>query len=118
MGDETKPPTYSELRQTREDEPSGGDFLRAKDYPNGCDVTVTGVEVIQNRSDSKFHPGEYQPYWVVNVKDGKQGAKLRETKPMSTKLAALGIADPTGKTFILATTTIQGNLTWSIARAL
>ena len=112
-------PSYAEVRQMREDDPRGGDFLSAKDFPNGADVEVVDVEVRQNKADAKYHPGEFQPYWRVNVKDGKQGALLRETKPMSDKLTELEIEDPTGHTFLLTTIpTNNGSKTWAIARAL
>jgi len=112
-------PSYAELRQMREDEPSTGNYLRAKDYPNGADVNVTGVEVRQNGANAKFNPGEFQPYWTVDVKGGPSGVLIRESKPMSQKLEALGIADPVGKTFMLTTQpTTTGGPTWVIARVL
>lgn len=110
-------PSYADLRRQREEEPKGGKFLRAKDHPNGLDVTVTGTEVIQNATTSQFRPGQYESYWNVTSKNGPSGL-IRETKPMKDKLSDLDIDDPTGKSFMLLTVKINDKPTWAIARAL
>jgi hypothetical protein len=111
MGDQ---PTYAELRKQREDEPAGGNFLSAKDFPNGLDATVKGVEI---RPDTKYGKGP-QAYWQVTA-PGVEGTKLlKENGSMSDRLTELGIADPTGKTFLLSTAGEIGKKYWLIARAL
>lgn len=106
-------PTYAETRQSRSDAPAGGNFLSAKNYPNGLDVKVVGVEMRPG-----YQGQGHDPYWIVEA-NGVQGpARIKENKPMSDRLDELGIADPTGRSFILTTALIQGNKTWAIARAI
>ena len=112
-GENAATPSYAETRQQRSDAPSGGKFLRAKDYPNGLDVTVVRTEV-----RAGFQGEGHDPYWVVNAKGVEGEAYVKENKPMSDKLEELNIEDPSGRSFILTQTTIQGNKTWSIARAI
>ena len=110
--------SYADLRQRRRDDPG---FLSAKEYPNGADITVTGTGTGKNSADAKFRPGEEYNYWVVDVKDGVSGAKIRETATMMDKLDDLGIENPAGHTFLMTTIPVQSNPNarqWVIARDL
>jgi hypothetical protein len=112
-------PSYSDVRRQREAaqkeyEETGGVYLSATKFPNGLDVTVTGTEV---RPDNKFGKGP-QPYWQVTAQ-GVDGTKLvKENGSMSDRLHELGIAYPTGKSFILGTAGEVGKKYWTIVRAL
>ena len=93
--------------------------MKAKEYPNGLDVTVVRTEVRPPYTPpGKPTPSVPDIYWVVTAKGVEGEAYVKENKPMSDKLEDLNIEDPTGKSFILTQTTIQGNKTWSIARAI
>ena len=107
----TNTPSYADLH--REQSEAGGNFLRAKNYPNGVDVTVVRVEVRPGYKGEGF-----DPYWVVTGSGIQGEAYVKENAPMSKKLEDLEIPDPTGRQFILTQVTIMGNVTWQIARAL
>ena len=126
--EENATPSYAELRQERADAPKGTGlkFLRAKDFPNGLDVTVVRTEV-----RPEYVPlgtpatGKFDAYWVVKTTDKDKDGNIpegevyvKESGFVTGKLEELNIDDPAGKRFILSQTEYRNQKTFQIARAL
>ena len=93
--------------------------MKAKEYPNGLDVTVVRTEVRPPYTPpGKPTPNVPDIYWVVTAAGVDGEAFVKETKPMSDKLDDLDIEDPTGRKFMLIQVDVLGNKTFQIARVL
>jgi hypothetical protein len=104
--------TYADIRKQRADRPSV-EFISAKNYPNGLQVKVVRTEV--GLAFDRVTPA---PVWVITSEEIEGEKKLNESGFMTGKLEDLDIADPTGRSFVLAQEDYKGQKTFRIARAL
>jgi hypothetical protein len=110
QGNETKGFAAYAASRTRNAE---SDFVSAKDHTvEPLTVRIVGVGEMDG-----FNQGERTPFWSV-VGSKLTGTKIvRETTPMSRKLLALGVGDPTGYTVVLTTVKMGGNDAFAIVSA-